>query len=93
MSSVRKRVLVTGGAGFLGSHLCERLVARGDVSSLILNPTGHNEGVGRALNRAASISTGQWIVKLDQDLLFEPDWLPRIDLGWDQFYDPVGSVA
>src|SRR5207302_1734571 len=30
MSSVRRRVLVTGGAGFLGSHLCERLVARGD---------------------------------------------------------------
>jgi UDP-glucuronate decarboxylase len=25
-----RRVLVTGGSGFLGSHLCDRLVARGD---------------------------------------------------------------
>src|SRR6201982_2847572 len=50
MSSVRKRVLVTGGAGFLGSHLCERLVAQGDDVLCVDNYfTGRKDNVARLL--------------------------------------------
>jgi len=46
MSSVRKRVLVTGGAGFLGSHLCERLIVGGDDVLCVDNYfTGRKENV------------------------------------------------
>ncbi len=42
----RKRVLVTGGAGFLGSHLCDRLLERGDEVVCLDNFfTGSKENV------------------------------------------------
>jgi len=50
MSSVRKRVLITGGAGFLGSHLCERLVAQGtDVLCVDNYFTGRKDNVAHLL--------------------------------------------
>jgi UDP-glucuronate decarboxylase len=46
-----KRVLVTGGAGFLGSHLCERLIAAGhDVVCLDNFFTGRRVNVERLLD-------------------------------------------
>jgi UDP-glucuronate decarboxylase len=42
----RKRILVTGGAGFLGSHLCERLLSEGhDVICLDNFFTGRRDNV------------------------------------------------
>jgi UDP-glucuronate decarboxylase len=50
MSSTRKRILVTGGAGFLGSHLCERLVREGnDVLCVDNYFTGRKDNVAALL--------------------------------------------
>jgi len=47
----RKRVLVTGGAGFLGSHLCERLLADGhDVLCVDNFYTGTKDNIARFLD-------------------------------------------
>lgn len=52
MSSIlAKKILVTGGAGFIGSHLCERLVARGDDVLCVDNFfTGAKANVAHLLN-------------------------------------------
>ena len=50
MTMTRKRVLVTGGAGFLGSHLCERLVAAGnDVLCVDNYFTGRKDNIAHLL--------------------------------------------
>jgi UDP-glucuronate decarboxylase len=46
-----KRILVTGGAGFLGSHLCERLIAEGhDVLCIDNFYTGRRRNVSQLLD-------------------------------------------
>jgi UDP-glucuronate decarboxylase len=50
---LEKRVLVTGGAGFLGSHLCERLLERGDDVVCVDNFfTGAKRNVAQLIGRA-----------------------------------------
>jgi UDP-glucuronate decarboxylase len=47
----RKRILVTGGAGFLGSHLCERLVDEGhDVICVDNYYTGTKDNIVHLIN-------------------------------------------
>jgi UDP-glucuronate decarboxylase len=51
MSLIRKRVLVTGGAGFVGSHLCEQLVQAGDDVLCIDNYfTGRKDNIAHLLD-------------------------------------------
>jgi UDP-glucuronate decarboxylase len=48
---LEKRVLVTGGAGFLGSHLCERLIGEGAQVICVDNFfTGAHKNVGHLLD-------------------------------------------
>ena len=50
MAVTMKRVLITGGAGFLGSHLCDRLIADGhDVLCVDNYFTGRKENVAAHL--------------------------------------------
>ena len=49
---VSRRILVTGGAGFLGSHLCERLVAAGNEVLCVDNYfTGRRSNVAHLLDQ------------------------------------------
>lgn len=50
MKFTKKRILVTGGCGFLGSHLCERLLAQGnDILCLDNYFTGTKENVAHLM--------------------------------------------
>ena len=43
---MRMRVLITGGAGFIGSRLCDALISRGDEVTILDNlSTGSQENI------------------------------------------------
>jgi UDP-glucuronate decarboxylase len=51
MALTRKRVLVSGGAGFLGSHLCEHLLKQGDDVLCVDNYfTGRKDNIAHLLS-------------------------------------------
>ena len=79
------KILVTGGAGFIGSHLCERLVGEGHHVTAVDNfITGSRENI-------------EHLLPLDSFDLIEYDVVQPLDGGpWDAIYhlasptSPVG---
>lgn len=48
---MKKRILVTGGAGFIGSHLCEKLLKEGNEVICVDNFfTGSKQNIIRLLD-------------------------------------------
>jgi UDP-glucose 4-epimerase len=52
------RVFITGGAGFIGSHLCDALVARGDEVSILDNLSTGSKGNIAHLEGKIKVSQG-----------------------------------
>jgi glycosyltransferase involved in cell wall biosynthesis len=56
-------------------ELLHEQLALGNISTVISNPPGHNQGQGVALNRMFQLAAGDPIIKADQDLMYNPGWL------------------
>jgi UDP-glucose 4-epimerase len=94
------KILVTGGAGFVGSHLCERLVELGfDVTSLDNYFTGsvdnHVPGVKYVTGYTSDIhSLGRFIE--DPDIVYHLGEYSRVEQSFDDFskvwdYNIIGT--
>ncbi|MDX1947465.1 MAG: GDP-mannose 4,6-dehydratase [Pirellulaceae bacterium] len=81
-----KRILVTGGAGFIGSHLTEALLARGDAVTVI-----DDESTGRADNLAAI--RGHERLKFVRGTVADGALVARLLQGIDEVYHLAAAVG
>ncbi|MEX2175888.1 MAG: GDP-mannose 4,6-dehydratase [Pirellulaceae bacterium] len=80
------KVLVTGGAGFIGSHLTELLLTRGDTVIVV-----DDESTGRADNLSAVASHER--LTLIRGSIGDADLIRRVLDGVDQVYHLAAAVG
>ena len=80
------KVLITGGAGFIGSHLAERLIARGDEVSVIDNIT-----TGRIENLAHILDSPQ--IRIFVDTVCNPVLMEELIREADHVYHLAAPVG
>jgi len=97
---MKKRILVTGGAGFVGSHLCERLIQMGyEVTSLDNYFTGnkknHVQGVNYIEGNTKDIAN---LVKFTPDMVYHLGEYSRVEQSFGDLekvweYNKDGTFA
>lgn len=98
--NMQKKVLVTGGAGFVGSHLCERLVEKGyEVYSLDNYFTGskknHVNGVTYIEGETKEIEK---LLDFTPDMIYHLGEYSRVEQSFDDIelvyrYNKIGTFA
>ena len=94
-----KKILVTGGAGFVGSHLCERLTKENNVYSLDNYFTGsevnHVENVTYIKGSTKDIES---LIKFTPDMIFHLGEYSRVEQSFDDIekvleFNKIGTLA
>ena len=82
------RALVTGAAGFVGSHLVEALVARGDTVLAVDSFTPYYDVAQKQANAAALVGPAVEVVDADLRVAVIPPMLDGIDVVFHQSAQP-----